>query len=102
MTTIELKNGYYIEIDAMNYTLKQRYTGTAKSGDKKEYERVCGYFGKIRTAIEKYIFLVQLDVTDGERLSMQEYVKTIEQVDKIAAQGLEQSLRQYEVGRKHG
>ncbi|PWJ49327.1 hypothetical protein [Faecalicatena contorta] len=104
MTTIELKNGYYIEIDPMNYTLKQRYTGTAKNGDKKESERVCGYFGKIRTVIEKYIFIVQLDVTDGERLSMQEYVKTIEQVNKIAVQGLVEGLRQYEIqrGRKNG
>lgn len=34
MTTIELKSGYYIEIDPMNYTLKQRYTGTAKNGEK--------------------------------------------------------------------
>ena len=33
MTTIELKSGYYIEIDPMNYTLKQRYTGTAKNGE---------------------------------------------------------------------
>ena len=100
MTTIELKNGYYIEIDPMNYTLKQRYTGTAKNGDKKESERVCGYFGKIRTVIEKYIFLVQLDVMDGERLSMAEYVKTIEQVNKIAVQGLEEVLRVYEISRK--
>ena len=100
MTTIELKNGYYIETDPMNYTLKQRYTGTGKNGEKKEAERICGYFGKIRTVIEKYIFLIQLDVTDGESLSMQEYVKTIEQVNKIAVQGLEEVLRQYEIPRK--
>ena len=100
MTTIELKNGYYIEIDPMNYTLKQRYTGTGKNVEKKEAEKICGYFGKIRTVIEKYIFLVQLDVMDGERLSMAEYVKTIEQVNKIAVQGLEEVLRQYEIKRK--
>lgn len=100
MTTIELKNGYYIETDPMNYTLKQRYTGTDKNGKKKESERICGYFGKIRTVIEKYIFLVQLDVMDGETLSLMKYVKTIEQVNKIAIQGLEQSLKQYEIRRK--
>ena len=30
MTTITLKNGYYIEIDPMNYTLRQKYTGENK------------------------------------------------------------------------
>ena len=34
MTTITLKNGYYIEIDPLNYTLRQKYTGETKSGQK--------------------------------------------------------------------
>lgn len=36
MTTIALKNGYYIEIDPLNYTLRQKYTGETKSGEEKE------------------------------------------------------------------
>lgn len=100
MTTVELKGGYFVEIDPMNYTLKQRYTATGKDGEKKEAEKVCGYFGNMKSAVGKYIKLVQLDVMDGETLSLREYVKTIEQCDKIAAQGLERSTRAYEV--KHG
>ena len=100
MTTVELKGGYFVEIDPMNYTLKQKYAGKNKAGEKTETEKTCGYFGNMKTAIEKYIKLVQLDVMDGETLSLREYVKTIEQCDKIAAQGVERSTRLYEV--KHG
>lgn len=32
---IELINGYYIEVDELNHTLKQRYTGKTKDGQKK-------------------------------------------------------------------
>lgn len=97
MTTIELKNGYYIEIDPMNYTLKQRYTGTKKDGAEKESERICGYFGNMNSLAKRYISLVQLDAMDGETLKMDEYVKTIEQVNKVAVQVLEQILQQYEM-----
>lgn len=100
MTTVELKGGYFVEIDPMNYTLKQRYTATAKTGEKKESEKICGYFGNMRSVIGKYIKLVQLDVMDGESLSLAEYVKTIEQCDKIAAQGCYEAVKGYEV--KHG
>ena len=84
----------------MNYTLKQRYAGKNKAGEKMEAEKICGYFGNMKTAIEKYIKLVQLDVMDGEALSLREYVKTIEQCDKIAAQGCYEAVKGYEV--KHG
>ena len=42
MTTINLKNGYYIEIDPLNYTLRQKYTGETKSGEKKDAFRTRG------------------------------------------------------------
>ena len=40
---------------------------------------------------------MQMDVLDGERLSLEEYVKTIDQVNKIALQGLENVLERFEV-----
>lgn len=93
MTTIELKNGYYIEIDERNYTLRQRFTGKTKSGEEKESIRTHGYYGKIEQAIRRYIELCQMDVMDGERLSLEEYVKNIDQVNKIAVSGLYEVLR---------
>ena len=43
MTTIELKNRYYIEIDPLNYTLRQRYVGQTRDGEKRDASRTCGY-----------------------------------------------------------
>ncbi|MCI6464737.1 MAG: hypothetical protein MSA90_04635 [Faecalicatena sp.] len=97
MTTIELKNGYYIEVDSLNYTLRQHYYGTTKDGEEREAFRTCGYFGDIRQAIKKYIILTQLDVLSEERLSLESYVKSIEQVNKIALQGLESVLSMFPV-----
>lgn len=97
MTTIELKNGYYIEIDNLNYTLRQRYTGESKDGTPKESVRTCGYFGNIRLAVEKYIKLTQLDVLDSETLSLIGYAKSIEQINKIAVQGLESILDRFPI-----
>lgn len=38
--TIELINGYFIEVDELNHTLKQRYQGETKDGEKKPAERI--------------------------------------------------------------
>lgn len=97
MTTIELSNGYFIDIDPLNYTLRQRYTGQTKTGERKESVRTHGYYGDISKALRRYIELCQMDVLDGERVTLEEYVKTIEQVNKIAIQGLESVLGRFEV-----
>lgn len=45
---IELINDYYIEVDELNHTLKQRYMGKNKDGVEKECERIIGYFPDVR------------------------------------------------------
>lgn len=97
MTRIELKNGYYIEVDSLNYTLSQKYIRNAKDGSKKEAYRTFGHFSDIRGAIGKYIRLVKLDVLDDESVSLTEYVKNIEQINKIAIQGLESVLGRFPI-----
>lgn len=97
MTTITLKNGYYIEIDPLNYTLRQKYTGETKSGQKKEAFRTLGHFGNIESVIRKYIELAQLDVLDGERLTLEEYVDSIQKINAIALQGIQEELRRFPV-----
>ena len=97
MTTINLKNGYYIEIDPLNYTLRQKYTGETKSGEKKEAFRTLGHFGNTESAIRKYLELSQLDVLDGERLTLEEYVDSIQKINAIALQGLREELRRFPV-----
>lgn len=90
-----LRNGYYIEYKNDNYTLRQRYTGRTKDGKPKEAVRTFGHHNNIRGAIEKYIKLCQDSVLDGERLTLEEYVKSIDTVNKAAVQGLEHVLERY-------
>ena len=97
MTRIELKNGYYIGVDSLNYTLRQEYIRNKKDGGKKKAYRTCGHFSDIRGAIGKYIRLVQLDVLSDESVSLDEYVKNIEQINKIAIQGLESVLGRFPI-----
>lgn len=97
MTTITLKNGYYIEIDPLNYALRQKYTGETKSGEKKEAFRTLGHFGNIESAIRKYIKLAQLDVLDGERMTLEEYVESIQKINAISLQGIQEELRRFPV-----
>ena len=97
MTTINLKNGYYIEIDPLDYTLRQKYTGETKYGEKKDAFRTFGYFGNIESAIRKYIELSQMDVLEGERLTLEEYVDSIQKINAITLQGIQEELRRFPV-----
>ena len=97
MTTITLKNGYYIEVDPLNYTLRQKYTGATKSGEKRDAFRTLGHFGNMESAIRKYIELTRLDVLDGERLTLEEYVDSIHKINAIALQGIQEELRRFPV-----
>lgn len=97
MTTIELKNRYYIEIDPLNYTLRQRYVGQTRDGEKRDASRTCGYFGNIRSAVERYLELVQLDISDGEIMDMKQYVDFVEKSNALAIQGIAEELRRFPV-----
>ena len=97
MTTITLKNGYYIEIDPLNYTLRQKYTGETKSGEKRDAFRTLGHFGNMESAIRKYIELSQMDVLDGEMLTLEGYVDSIKKINAIALQGIQEELRRVPV-----
>ena len=50
---INLNYGYYIEIDRLNYTLKQNEKIIDKKGQEKEVTRIWGYFGNLRKLIER-------------------------------------------------
>lgn len=73
MVEIKLQDGYFIEIDPLNYTLRQRYSGKTKDGELKESVRTHGYYGSIRQAVDRYITLSQLDFMDGMSIDLKEY-----------------------------
>ena len=83
---IELINGYFIEVDELNHTLKQTYTGEDKEGNPKECERTIGYFPDVQACVERLFRLVALDETDKTVISLKEYAKCIDKAySKIKA-----------------
>lgn len=88
---IKLLNNYLIEIEPLNYILKQSYT--AKNG--KEVEKVHGYFPNLADAVKEFLKLNQLDeaktliINDGEEkavpvLPFMDYVSFVEKNNKAA------------------
>ena len=90
---IILNNGYEIEIDRLNYTLKQKYIN--KKG--KQDVRVCGYFGNIRQCMEKYLAECQIDFWGSEGIEIAEYVKMVEESNKNAVRDLYEVLERFPV-----
>ena len=83
MTVIELQNGYFIEVDELNATLKQRYIGTSKkTGEKKDAVRTIGYYSKPVDAMVRFVVLNRLDKMDGMALSMDEYIEALKRLIK--------------------
>lgn len=90
MTTIELRDGYFIEVDEMNATLKKKYIFKKKDGVEKEGVKTIGYYPKPIDAIERFICLNRLDKMDGMELSISEYVNELKKADKEVIEFLKQ------------
>lgn len=82
--TINLTNGYWLEIDKMNITLKQKYTYKDKQGDQKETEREIGYFSTIEGAIKRFLNNNQIDLLSDTAMEMEEYIKSIKEINETA------------------
>lgn len=80
--TIELKNDYFIEVDELNHTLKQRYTGEDKDGNPKEAERIIGYFSNVQQCVERVVRLIPLDENNGTVISLRDYAEAAEKAFK--------------------
>ena len=92
MTVINLTNGFFIEIDELNHTLKQKYIGKDKYGNPKEGKRLCGYFNNLDGAIGKFVKLNRTALLACETMELEEYVKRIERINKEAVQAIKSVL----------
>ena len=93
---INLTNGFFIEIDDLNHTLKQKYIGEKKDGTKYEAERVCGYFGQdMEGAIARYIKLNQNVLLAQETMELEEYVKSIKRINFEAVSVIKRAVSVY-------
>lgn len=89
---IELCNGYYIDVDSLNFTLKKRYKGEKKSGEEFDTEKVCGYFSDIGGAVERFVKLNQIDYLPHTAISLGEYIEIIKEANKEAVRAVKSFL----------
>ena len=81
---IKLTNGFYIEVDEMNYTLKRKYVTEDKEGKPKDVEKTIGYYSSLDGAIKRYITLNQIVLNSREAMELDEFVKSIERINNEA------------------
>lgn len=97
MGIVKLNYGYYIEIDQLNYTLRQQYIGQKRSGEEKEAVRTYGYYGDIRVALKRYLELVQIDKLGDGAHTIDEYINIIGKSNKEALVGIDDALKAFQL-----
>ena len=85
---VRLTNGYFIEVDSLNHTLKQKYTGKTKDGEEKESEKVIGYYSSMEGAIKGFVKCNQNDLLPCTFVEMSEYIKSIECINNDAVESI--------------
>lgn len=92
MKIIELTNGYFIEIDELNHTLKQRYDGKSRDGADKEAVKIVGFYSNIDLAISAYIRYRQIDSPSFTGVQMKEYVNQVKKSNDEAVKAIKKML----------
>ena len=89
---IILINGYYIETDNRNFTLKQKYIGTRKDGTRKEAVKIISHCGSLEQALESFLKLYQIDRGARFAVDLMSYADFIKQSNKEAVQALKREI----------
>ena len=89
---INLINGFYIETDNRNFTLKQKYIGTRKDGTKKESVKIISHCGSLEQALETFLRMNQISQDSKIAFDLMEYVNLVEQSNKEAVRALKSVL----------
>lgn len=91
---INLANGYYIDVDPLNYTLKQKYAGKKKDGTLKEADRTHGYYPTLESAVERFITLNQIDCGADLAVDLREYVEFVRDANLQAIKDVKKLLKE--------
>ena len=89
---ISLINGYYIEVNNRNFTLRQKYLGTSKDGAKKEYRKIISHCGSLEQALETFLRMNQIPQDSKLTVDLMLYADFIEQSNKEAVQALKREM----------
>lgn len=96
MGKIELIDGYFIDIDPLNFTLRQRYAGKKQDGTDRTGFRLYGYYPTLKDALKRFSELVRMDEMEDAAVSLPEYINLIEKADKKVMDFLERLDVHYE------
>lgn len=88
--TITLLDGYYIDVDSLNYTLKRKSRETKKDGTEYEAERTIGYFGSLRKAVRAFLVISQQ--SEEVSLNLMGFVERVEESNKRTAMEITELL----------
>ena len=89
---INLINGFYIETDKRNYTLKQKYIGTRKDGTKKESVKIISHCGSLEQALDLFLRINQVPKEAKIAVDLIAYANYIEQSNKEAVRALKREI----------
>ena len=89
---INLINGFYIETDNRNFTLKQKYIGTRKDGTKKESVKIISHCGSLEQALELFLRINQVPKESKLSVDLMAYASLVEQSNEEAVRALKREI----------
>lgn len=89
---INLINGFYIETDNRNFTLKQKYIGTRKDGTKKESVKIISHCGSLEQALELFLRINQVPKEAKMTVDLMAYASLVEQSNEEAVRALKREI----------
>lgn len=89
---IILINGYYIETDNRNFTLKQKYIGTRKDGTKKYAVKIISHCGSLEQALDLFLRINQVPKEAKIAVDLMSYASLVEQSNKEAVRALKREI----------
>lgn len=92
MHQVGIGNGYFVEIEPRNYTLKQKYIGKRKDGTKKESVKIISHCGSLEQALDMYLRINQIPTEAKYFVDLMAYADFIEQSNKEAVRTLKSVL----------
>ena len=89
---INIINGFYIETDNRNFTLKQKYIGTRKDGTKKEAVKIISHCGSLEQALDLFLRINQVPKEAKMAVDLMSYASLVEQSNKDAVRALKREI----------
>ena len=88
--TITLLDGYYIDADSLNYTLKRKIRKVKKDGTEYDADRIVGYFGSLKKAVRAFLVITQQSSEDV--VDLKAFVEYVEESNMKTAKEIKELL----------